>query len=118
MKKAKIRNRHNQVPHLTQDIEWESDKITRKRHIQESPEVSPFPAGDHKATRNRQNKTPRTKATKKIHKRRPALERSVRKLLAGLNQFYGANLTRNSDVDKDTVGTLTPEKEMSIAHKR
>ena len=25
-KKAKIRNRYNQVPHLTQDTIWESDK--------------------------------------------------------------------------------------------
>ena len=28
---------------------WESDKNTRKHHIQESQEVSPFAAGDHKA---------------------------------------------------------------------
>ena len=31
-KKAKIRNRYNQVPHLTQDTTWESDKSTRKHH--------------------------------------------------------------------------------------
>ena len=49
-----IRNRHNQVPHLAQDTTWESDKQTRKHHTQESQEVSPFPAGDHKATMNRQ----------------------------------------------------------------
>ena len=30
-----------------------SDKNTRKRHTQESQEVSPFSAGDHKAARNR-----------------------------------------------------------------
>ena len=48
-KKTKIRNRYNQVPHLTQDTVRESDKNTRKHHIQESQEVSPFPAGDHKA---------------------------------------------------------------------
>ena len=29
---------------------------------------------------------------KKIHKRHTALERSVRKLLEGLNQFYDTNL--------------------------
>ena len=28
-KKAKIRNRYNQVPHLTQDTRWESGKSTR-----------------------------------------------------------------------------------------
>ena len=57
-KKAKIRNRYNQAPHLTQDTTRESDKKTIKHHIQESQEVSPFPAGDHKAAMNRhENKT-------------------------------------------------------------
>ena len=36
---------------------WESDKKTRKHHIQDSQEVSPFPADDHKAARNRQTST-------------------------------------------------------------
>ena len=57
-KKAKIRNQYNQVPHLTQDTTWESDKNTKqkykKHHKQESQEISPFPAGDHKAAMNRQ----------------------------------------------------------------
>ena len=30
----------------------ESDKNTRKHHTQESQEISPLPAGDHKAVRN------------------------------------------------------------------
>ena len=51
-KMAKIRKRYNQVPHLTRDTTWESNKntinITNKRQ-----EVSPFPAGDHKAAINR-----------------------------------------------------------------
>ena len=51
-KEAKIRERYNHVPHLTQDTTWESDSntinITNKRH-----EVGPFPAGDHKAAMNR-----------------------------------------------------------------
>ena len=55
-KKTKIRNRYNQVPHLTQDTTWESDKNTRKHHTQESQEASPFPAGDHKAPINRQER--------------------------------------------------------------
>ena len=47
-KKAKIKNRYNQVPHLIKDTTWESDKNTKKKyHIQESQEVSPFPAGNH-----------------------------------------------------------------------
>ena len=41
----------------------ESDKITTKRHIQESQDVSTFPAGAHKAARHRQDKM--TKANKK-----------------------------------------------------
>ena len=45
-KKAKIRNQYNQVPHLTHDTEWESDKNTIKHHIQDSEEVSHFPTGD------------------------------------------------------------------------
>ena len=49
---AKIRNRYNQVPHLTQDT---NGKVTNS-HLDttnESQEVSPFPAGDQKAHINR-----------------------------------------------------------------
>ena len=48
-KKAKIMNQYNQVPRLAQDTTLESDKNTRKHHIQESQEISLFLAGDHKA---------------------------------------------------------------------
>ena len=60
-KKAKIWNRYNKVPHLTQDTTWESDKNARKHHILESQEVSPFPAGDHKAAMIRQDSMTDTK---------------------------------------------------------
>ena len=60
-KEAKIRNRYNQVPHLTQDITQESDKNTIKHLAQESQEVSPFPAGDHKASIYAQESTTNTK---------------------------------------------------------
>ena len=60
-KKVKTRNRYNQVPHLTQDTKRESDKNTRKRHIQESQEISPFPAGVHKTAMNRQESMTHTK---------------------------------------------------------
>ena len=60
-KKAKIRNRCNQVPHHSQDTTWESDKNTRKHHIQESQEVRSSPAGDHKAAMNRQDSMTATK---------------------------------------------------------
>ena len=47
-KGAKIRNQYNQVPHLTQDT---NGKVTNSQSdtTNESQEVSPFPAGDHKA---------------------------------------------------------------------
>ena len=51
-KRAKIRNRYNQVPHLTQDL---NGKITTLKLdiTNESQEVSPFPAGDNNASINR-----------------------------------------------------------------
>ena len=51
-KGAQIRNRYNQVPHLTQDT---NGKVTNAQldTTDESQEVSPFPAGDHKAHINR-----------------------------------------------------------------
>ena len=51
-KGAKVRNRYNQVPHLTQDT---NGKVTNAQlyTTKESQEVSPFPAGDHKAQINR-----------------------------------------------------------------
>ena len=51
-KGAKIRNRYNQVPHLTQDT---NGKVTNSQldTKNESQEVCPFPADDHKAHINR-----------------------------------------------------------------
>ena len=37
----------------TPDLGHRMRKHTRKYHIQETQEVSPFPVGDHKAARNR-----------------------------------------------------------------
>ena len=58
-KGAKIRNRYNQVPHLTQDTNGE---VTNSQldTTNESQEVSPFPAGDHKAHRHSKHKTEKT----------------------------------------------------------
>ena len=50
-KGAKIRNRYNHVPHLTQDTNGKV-KLTVDT-TNESQEVSPFPVGDHKAHINR-----------------------------------------------------------------
>ena len=60
-RKAKVRNLYIQVPHLTRNTIWESDKNTSKHNIQESQEVSPFPLGDHKAARNIQDSITKTK---------------------------------------------------------
>ena len=51
----------NQVPNVTKDTTWESDQNTRKHHIQESQEVSPFQAYDHKIAMNRQDSMTDTK---------------------------------------------------------
>ena len=51
-KMAKIRNRYNQAPHLTQDT---NGKVTTSQLdiTNESKEASPFPAGDHMVSTNR-----------------------------------------------------------------
>ena len=51
-KDGKDQDRYNQVPHLTQNTTWESDKNTNKHH-KESQEISTFPAGEHKAAMKR-----------------------------------------------------------------
>ena len=50
-----IRNRYNQVPNLTKDT---NVKMTNSQldTTTQSQEVSPFPAGDHKAQINRRKK--------------------------------------------------------------
>ena len=64
-KKAKIRNRYNQIPHLIQDTECESDKNTKKHYKQESQEVSPFQTGDHYTSINRHLLLKKTKTNNK-----------------------------------------------------
>ena len=51
-KRAKIRNRYNQAPHLTQDT---SGRVNASQLdiTNESQEASPFPAGGHNASINR-----------------------------------------------------------------
>ena len=85
-KGAKIRNRYNQVPHLTKDT---NEKVTNSQldTTNESQEISPFPAGDHKAhitdapkdiANTRQNKNI------KDPEKKDALERSVKYITGGL----------------------------------
>ena len=66
-KVTKIRNRYNQVPHLTQDT---NGKMTNSQldTTNESQEVSPFPAGDHKAHMNRRAQRHRKHKTEQKHK--------------------------------------------------
>ena len=52
IKTARIRNRYNKAPHLSQIIKWESNKITINI-TNKIKAVSPFPKGDHKAAMNR-----------------------------------------------------------------
>ena len=67
-KGAKIRNRYNQVPHLTKDT---NGKVTNSQldTTYESQEVSPFPAGDHKTHINRRAQRHSIHKTEKKHKR-------------------------------------------------
>ena len=67
-KGAKIRNRYNQVPHLTQDT---NGKVTNSQldTTNESQEVSPFPAGNHKAHINRRAQSHSKNKTEQKHKR-------------------------------------------------
>ena len=96
---AELRNRYNQVPHLTQDT---NGKVTNSKlnTTNESQEGSSFPAGDHKAHINRRaqrHSKHTTEKTQKIHKRSAALERSVNIILEGLNQCHRVNLTLMDD---------------------
>ena len=63
----KIRNRYNQVPHLTQDT---NGKVTNSQldTKNESQEVSPFPAGDRKAHINRRAQRHSKHKSEQIHK--------------------------------------------------
>ena len=67
-KGAKIRNLYNHVPHPAQDT---NGKVTNSQlgTTNESEEVSPFPAGDHKAHINRRPQRHRKKTRQKKHKR-------------------------------------------------
>ena len=65
---TKIRNRYNQVPHLTQDT---NGKVTNSQldTTNESQEDSPFQAGDHKAHINRRAQRHSKHNTEQKHKR-------------------------------------------------
>ena len=88
-RKTTVRNRYNQIPHLTQGTIWESDKHTRKHNIRESQEVSPFPAGDYKAARLRQGSLTdkhETQITKKDPQKKQRLGTVKKKITGKLKQ--------------------------------
>ena len=102
-KVAKIRNRYNQVPHLTQDTTGESGKI-QLNIKNERQEVSPFPAGDHKAAMNRRKNMTKQDINNTNDPQKKYRLGTVSKNISmkGLNRFHGVNLTLSSDVDQDT----------------
>ena len=67
-KGTKIRNRYNQVSHLTQDT---NGKVTNSQldTTNQSQEVSPSPAGDHKTHINRRAQRHGKHKTEQKHKR-------------------------------------------------
>ena len=65
---SKIRNRYNQVPHLTQDTDGKRTN-SQLNTTNESQEVSPIPAGDHKAHINRRAQRHSKHKTEQKHKR-------------------------------------------------
>ena len=59
-KTARIRKRYNQIPNLSQDTKWESNKLAINI-ANKSQEVSPFPSNDHKAAMNRRQSMTNTR---------------------------------------------------------
>ena len=104
-KTAMIRKQYNQVPHLTWYITCESNtstiNITNKSH-----KASTFSAGDLKAEMNRRDivRNIRHKNTNDLQKKYRLETVSKTILLESLNQFHGANLAFNSDMDYDIFG--------------
>ena len=76
--------------------------MNRYNQIPQSQEVSPFPAGDQKATSVRQDSISDTHTNnKKIHKKKHFIGRENK----NLNMFVGANPTSISDMDQDEFGS-------------
>ena len=89
--------------------QWKSNKLTADT-TNKSLEVSPFPAGDHKAHINRRTQRHSKHKTEQKHKRSkkgvPPWNGQSNILLEGFNRFNGANLTLNSDVYQEEVHIL------------
>ena len=68
----------------------------------ESQEVSPGPAGDHKAANAKARQTQDINDTNDPQKKNRLRTESKNILLEGLNRFHGTNLKLSSDLDQDT----------------
>ena len=103
-KGAKIRNRYNQVPHLTQDT---NGKVTNSQKTPQTrakrSALSQQVTTKHIQTdAHRHSKHKSEQKHKRSTKEVPPWNGQKNILLEGLNRFNGANLTLNSDVDQDT----------------
>ena len=89
-----IRNRYNQVTHLSQDTKWESNKLTTNI-ANKSQEVSPLISGDHKAAMNRRESI----HTQDINKPNdPQKKYRLGTFSKDILLEHGANLALSSDV--------------------
>ena len=71
---------------------------TSKHHIHECQEFRPFPAGDHKAARNRHDSMTRNTNKKHGPQKKHRLGMLSKKITGGLIMFDGTNLTLISNV--------------------
>ena len=116
-KRAKIRKRYNQAPHLTQDTKG---KVTTSKLdiTNESQEVSPFPAGDHKTPINRparkhNGKQDRNKINDPRKKHRlGTVSRNI--LLEGFNRFHGVPISPLVQIRIKTHGCLVYMKDPQL----
>ena len=89
------------TPNLTHHLgKWQKHKKTT--HVKESQEVSPIPAGDHKAARDRQDRYNKRQTWNINNKKDPQKKHhlgivSKKELLEGLNMFNGTGLNLTSD---------------------
>ena len=94
--RVKIRNRCNQIPHLTQDTNGKVKKqqLTNRHHRRE-PKGQPFPSrwpqGINKQRARKHNKH-KTEIIRMIHKRSTTLERSVKYFTGGLKAAYSLTI--------------------------
>ena len=99
-KGAKIRNRYNQVPHLTQDT---NGKVTNSQldTTNESQEVSLFPAGDHKAHTNRRAQRHSKHKAEKTNKKKNHIGSTAKifywRALTGLTAIMEGDCTHNPE---------------------